>query len=72
MFDPPRYAQRRGWKVDLLTYTEAETGGYKEVIAQVRCRLPVWPPLLAKSVGLALICSYFNPAPTFNYPIGDW
>lgn len=30
-----RFAQRRGWKVELLSYTEAETGGYKEVIAQV-------------------------------------
>ncbi|GAX77554.1 hypothetical protein CEUSTIGMA_g4998.t1 [Chlamydomonas eustigma] len=30
-----RYAQRRSWKVDLLSCTEAETGGYKEVIAEI-------------------------------------
>ncbi len=30
-----RYAQKCGWKINLLSYTEAETGGYKEVIAQV-------------------------------------
>lgn len=30
-----RYAQRIGWKVNLLSYTEAESGGYKEVIAQI-------------------------------------
>jgi hypothetical protein len=46
---PIRYAQRRSWKVDLLSYTEAETGGYKEVIAEVwtapwKCdqKLRVW------------------------------
>ena len=30
-----RYAQKIGWKVNLLSYTEAESGGYKEVIAQI-------------------------------------
>ena len=30
-----RYADRRGWKVDLLSASEGEAGGYKEVIAAV-------------------------------------
>lgn len=30
-----RYAQKTGWKLNMLTCTEAETGGFKEVIAQV-------------------------------------
>jgi peptide chain release factor 1 len=31
-----RYAERRRWKVDVLTTSEAEAGGYKEIIAEVR------------------------------------
>ena len=34
-----RYAQRNGWKVNLLSCAVAESGGYKEVIAQVSCSL---------------------------------
>jgi len=30
-----RYAQQEGWKVEMLSYTEAETGGFKEVVAQI-------------------------------------
>jgi peptide chain release factor 1 len=30
-----RYADRRGWKVDVLSASEGEAGGYKEVIAAV-------------------------------------
>jgi peptide chain release factor 1 len=30
-----RYAERRGWKVELLSSSEASAGGYKEVIALV-------------------------------------
>ncbi|KAG1668296.1 hypothetical protein FOA52_011193 [Chlamydomonas sp. UWO 241] len=30
-----KFAQKEGWKVVLLSSTEAETGGYKEVIAQI-------------------------------------
>ena len=51
--------------MDLLTYTEAETGGYKEVIAQVRCRCGLlfdevcWP-------GFFLLLAYTR------LPLGDW
>jgi peptide chain release factor 1 len=31
-----RYAERRRWKVELLSTSEAEAGGFKEVIAEVR------------------------------------
>ena len=31
-----RYADRRGWKVELLSTSESEAGGFKEVIAEVR------------------------------------
>jgi peptide chain release factor 1 len=31
-----RYAERRRWKVDLLSSSESEAGGFKEVIAEVR------------------------------------
>jgi peptide chain release factor 1 len=31
-----RYAERRRWKVEVLATSEAEAGGYKEVIAEVR------------------------------------
>jgi len=33
-----RYAERRRWKVDVLSTSEAEAGGFKEVIAEVRGR----------------------------------
>jgi peptide chain release factor 1 len=31
-----RYAERRRWKVEILTMSESEAGGFKEVIAEVR------------------------------------
>jgi peptide chain release factor 1 len=31
-----RYAERRRWKVEILTTSESEAGGFKEVIAEVR------------------------------------
>lgn len=31
-----RYAEERGWKVDLMGTSEAQAGGYKEVIAMIR------------------------------------
>ena len=31
-----RYAERRRWKVEVLSTSEAESGGFKEVIAEVR------------------------------------
>jgi len=31
-----RYAEDRGWKVDLMGTSEAQSGGYKEVIAMIR------------------------------------
>ena len=31
-----RYAERRRWKVDVMTSAESEAGGFKEVIAEVR------------------------------------
>jgi peptide chain release factor 1 len=31
-----RYAERRRWKVDVLSTSEAEAGGFKEIIAEVR------------------------------------
>jgi peptide chain release factor 1 len=31
-----RYADRRGWKVDVMNTSESEAGGFKEVIAEVR------------------------------------
>jgi len=31
-----RYAERRRWKVDVLSTSEAEAGGFKEMIAEVR------------------------------------
>jgi len=31
-----RYAERRRWKVEVLSTSESESGGYKEVIAEVR------------------------------------
>jgi peptide chain release factor 1 len=30
-----RYAERRGWKVDVVSANESELGGYKEIIARV-------------------------------------
>jgi len=30
-----RYAERRGWKVEIMSTSESDMGGYKEVIAQV-------------------------------------
>lgn len=30
-----RYAERRGWRVEILSENEGEHGGYKEVIARV-------------------------------------
>ena len=30
-----RYAERRGWKTEILSASEAELGGYKEVIVQI-------------------------------------
>jgi peptide chain release factor 1 len=30
-----RYAERRGWKAEILSASEAELGGYKEVIVQI-------------------------------------
>ena len=30
-----RYAERRGWQVDLLSTSESGSGGFKEVIAEV-------------------------------------
>ena len=30
-----RYAERVGWKVDILNESQSQTGGYKEVVAQV-------------------------------------
>ncbi|WP_376695337.1 peptide chain release factor 1 [Wenzhouxiangella sp. EGI_FJ10305] len=30
-----RYAERRGWKVEIMSAQESEAGGYREVIAQV-------------------------------------
>jgi len=30
-----RYAERRGWRVELISESEAEVGGYKEVIARI-------------------------------------
>lgn len=30
-----RYAERRGWRVELMSESEAEVGGYKEVIARI-------------------------------------
>jgi len=31
-----RYAERRKWKVDVMSTSESESGGYKEIIAEVR------------------------------------
>ena len=31
-----RYADRRGWKVDVMSTSESEAGGFKEIIAEVR------------------------------------
>jgi hypothetical protein len=31
-----RYAQSQGWKASMINYTEADAGGYKEVVLQVR------------------------------------
>jgi peptide chain release factor 1 len=33
-----RYAERQGWKVDPLSYSESDTGGLKEVIATIEGR----------------------------------
>src|SRR5690606_2040286 len=30
-----RYAERRGWKTEILSSSESELGGYKEVIVQI-------------------------------------
>ena len=30
-----RYAERQGWKVDVVSHSEGEVGGYKEIIAQI-------------------------------------
>src|SRR5665809_143992 len=30
-----RYADRRGWKVSILSASESATGGYKEIIANI-------------------------------------
>ena len=30
-----RYAERQGWKVEVVSHSEGEVGGYKEIIAQI-------------------------------------
>ena len=34
-----RFAERRGWRVDILDSTESALGGYKSVTAAVKARL---------------------------------
>ena len=31
-----RYAERRRWKVEVMSTSESEAGGFKEIIAEVR------------------------------------
>jgi peptide chain release factor 1 len=33
-----RYAERRGWKIDVLAATESELGGYKDVTVQLKAK----------------------------------
>jgi peptide chain release factor 1 len=37
-----RYAQSQGWKASMINCTEADAGGYKEVVLQVRLLACCW------------------------------
>jgi len=38
-----RYAERRGWRTDVLDSTESELGGYKDVTVSIKARAAVGP-----------------------------
>ena len=38
-----RYAERRGWTIEVLDATESDLGGYKSVTVAVKARAPPSP-----------------------------